>query len=104
MLRPEPFSGQYLYVSAEATRAAAQMARRRDRESRLVPTDEAPSASAVIVVLLEVIHGARVKHDPADIASLLLTRGVAVPVAQVEEVFRRYDLVKKTAPSRSPRC
>jgi hypothetical protein len=94
---------QYLYVSREPTRATAQVTRRREREAVAVPTAEAPPAAAVIEVLVEVIHGARVTLDAAAIAARLRGRGVVVTVEHVEEVFRRHDLVKKTARSRSRR-
>ena len=61
------------------------------------------ASAAVIEVLLEIIHGTVVRLDALDVAARLVARGVAVTSAQVEEVFRRYGLVKKTAPSRSRR-
>lgn len=97
-----PIEGEYLYVSANAERAATQLARRAHREP---PVEAArPLEPAVVIeVLVEVIHGAVVQLDAAQVAARLVARGVAVTVAQVVEVFRQHGVVKKTAPSRSPR-
>ncbi len=98
-----PIAGEYLYVSAHRERAAAQRARR----AQLGPPPEAaptPLEPAVVIeVLVEIIHGAVVRLDASHVAARLVARGVAVTVAQVEEVFRRHAVVKKTAPSHSPR-
>jgi hypothetical protein len=99
----ERFQGEYLYVSADAERAAIQVARRAQigREPKLA--EERLDPMLVIEVLAEVIHGSVVQLDAEDVASRLVARGVAASVAQVEEIFRRHDVGKKTAPSRSPR-
>lgn len=98
----ERLQGEYLYVSADAERAATQVARRAQigREPKL---DERLDPMMVIEVLAEVIHGSVVALDAEEVASRLVARGVAVTVAQVEEIFRRHGVGKKTAPSRSPR-
>ena len=97
----EPFKDVYLYLNADSKKAAAQLAARR----QLQPPAPAASGSGplldlslVIDVLVELIHHS--KEDAAAIAARLLAAGRPVTAAQVEEVFRRYD-VKKTAPSRS---
>lgn len=97
-----PIEGEYLYLSANRERAATQLASR----AQLGPPESAPMAlepGVVIEVLVEVIHGAVVRLDAPQVAARLVARGVPVTVAQVEEVFRRHRVVKKTAPSRSPR-
>ena len=99
----EVVGGQYLYVSSDPARAATQVARRLEQQPSPVPTAEAVSASTVIEVLLEVIHGARAKLDAAAVVSGLRARGSSATVEQVEEIFRRYGLEKKTPRSRSPR-
>ena len=98
-----PIEGEYLYVSADAERAATQLARRAQLgpPPETVPTALEPAV--VIEVLVEVIHSAVVRLDAPHVAARLVARGVAVTVAQVEEVCRRHGVVKKTAPSRSPR-
>lgn len=100
----ERLQGEYLYVSADAERAATQVARRAQigREPKLAK-DERLDPVMVIEVLAEVIHGSVVELDAEEVASRLVARGVAVTVAQVEEIFRRHGVVKKTASSRSPR-
>ena len=94
---------QYLYVSTEQARAAEQLARRREQGSAVAAVRRPLPAGAVVDVLLEVIHGARVKLDAAAIVARLGARGSSVTEQEVEEVFRCYGLVKKTARSRSPR-
>jgi hypothetical protein len=100
----ERLQGEYLYVSADAERAATQVARRAQigREPKLAK-DERLDPVMVIEVLAEVIHGSVVQLDAEEVASRVVARGVAVTVAQVEEIFRRHGVVKKKAPSRSPR-
>lgn len=99
----ERLQGEYLYVSADADRAATQVARRTQdgREPKLADVRLDPVM--VIEVLAEVIHGSVVALDAEDIVARLAARGVAVTVAQVAEIFRRHGVGKKTAPSRSPR-
>jgi hypothetical protein len=99
------WAGQRLYVSAEPRRAAAQQARREERDRR---AEEAlpPLAGAVAVeVLAEALRMSRVRIDPAVIAARVAARGLAVTVAQVQQLCRRYGLrtLKKTAGSASPR-
>lgn len=95
----------YLYVSIDRDRAATQVARRAQMGPETAPEkkEEALEPALVIEVLLEVIHGTVVRIDAHEVASRLAARRVAVTVAQVEEIFRRHQVVKKTAPSRSPR-
>ena len=96
----EPFGDVYLYLNAAPKKAGAQFAARR----QLLPPAPALLAgplldpSLVIDVLVAVIHHS--KEDATAIAARLLADGRSVSAAQVDEVFRRYD-VKKTAPSRS---
>ena len=98
----ERFEGDYLYLSAETGRAAAQMGRRTHlaREPAGRQTEIAPSL--VVEVLVEIIHG-RAQPDARELVLRLVARGLTVTTAQVEEVFRCYDVGKKTVPSRSPR-
>jgi hypothetical protein len=98
----EPLAGECLYVGHDGVRAAAQIARRAEMGRALTPavTARALASAAVIAVLVEIIHGTVVRLDAPDVAARLVARGVAVTSAQVEEVFRRYGLVKNTPPSR----
>jgi hypothetical protein len=98
-----PLWGEYLYTSAEKVRAAAQLTCR----TGLGPVSRsalgAPLAPALMVeVLLEVIRGASLRCDPAQVAARLVARGVTVTVTLVEEIMERHG-VKKTAPPRSRR-
>ncbi len=103
----ERLQGEYLYVDANKARAAAQVAQRRAQIDEALKKTQAMAPdmelSLVIEVLIEVIHGALVRLDANAVAARLAARGVAVRAAQVEEVFRRHGVVKKTAPSRSRR-
>ena len=101
LLARERIEELYLYVSVEAKRAAAQVAKRRERmtttgEEFALPDD------TVIEVLLEVVRGAKVLVAPAVVAERLRARGVPVTVAQTKQVYAHYGIeVKKTARSRS---
>lgn len=101
----EPLAGEYLYVSADGTRAAAQAAARREHAQREAKTGsgttgEASAPSLVIAVLLELIHGAEVTLDARAIATRLRGRGLPATVEQVKEIFAAHGLEKKTARSR----
>lgn len=97
----------YLYISVDSDRAASQVAQHAkmgpETPAAKMEEKEALGPALVIEVLLEVIHGTVVRIDAQEIASRLAARRVVVSVAQVEEVFRHHGVVKKTAPSRSPR-
>jgi hypothetical protein len=96
----EPLEGRYVYVSAAKRHARAQLSHR----AALLPAVSPPpplDAARVIDVLIAVIR-APGAHAEA-IARDLRARGLAVPDAQVAEVFARYDLGKKTARSPSKR-
>lgn len=99
----EQVQSLYVYVSPVPRAARAQLARRRALE---VPPAGPPSAppldsARVIDVLLAVIHGPRA--SARKIATDLRARGLGVTDAQVEDLFARYGLGKKTARSRSRR-
>jgi hypothetical protein len=99
----EEVQSLYVYVSPLPDAARAQLARRRALE---VPSAGSPSAppldsARVIDVLLAVIHGPRA--SARKIATDLRARGLGVTDAQVEDLFARYGLGKKTARSRSRR-
>jgi len=96
----EPWVGQYLYVSADAARAAAQLALRRTQSGSRTTIEVA--TSAVIEVLLDFVRGAGVQIDTRCVSERLGARGVVVTPEQVEEIFSRHG-VKKTAISPSKR-
>lgn len=90
-----PIAGEYLYVSANRARAATQLARRAQLGPPPASAPKDLEPAVVIEVLVEVIHGVVVRLDAQHVAARLVARGVAVTVAQVEEVFRRHGVVKK---------
>jgi hypothetical protein len=98
----ETWAAQYLYVSADAARAAEQLALRRTQPGMASGTAVEVTASAVIDVLLDLVRSAGVQVDAAGVAERLNARGIAVTPEQVEDIFRRHG-VKKTAHSRSKR-
>jgi hypothetical protein len=98
----ETWAAQYLYVSADAARAAAQLSLRQAQPEMASETAAAVTTSAVIDVLLDLVRSAGVQVDVERIAERLNARGIAVTPEQVEDIFRRHG-VKKTARSRSKR-
>ena len=104
----ELFADEYLYVSGDGARAAAQVVHRREHAGRAAQTEAgrtmpAAAPSVVIAVLLEVIHGAEVTLDAPAIAARLRDRGILIGVEEVEGIFAANGLQKKTARSRSRR-
>jgi len=89
--------GEYLYVSATAQKAAAQVAAR-EKQCAAVRSSLRPlELLQVIDVLVAVIHASRA--DARKIATRLQARGQDVTPEQVEIVFATYAIKKKT---RSP--
>jgi hypothetical protein len=100
----ELFTGEYLYLSTDAARAEAQLARRTQLgQAASVTASGELTPALVIEVLVEIIDGTVVQIDARQVAARLMARGVPVTTAQVEEVCRRHGVKKKTAPPRSPR-
>lgn len=97
----EPVADEYLYLSAKGARAATQVDRRRKALESSSPALPPLDLARVVDVLVCVIQGP--KDDARAIAARLKARGVEVSAEQVEAVFAHYDVVKKTAPSRSRR-
>lgn len=96
----ELLDGLFLYVSAERERAAAQVSRRRQKPAAVAQAAVLSGQSLEIAVLLEVIHGARLIPDAAQIVERLAGKGVGVARDQVEAIFHKHGL-KKTPASRS---
>ena len=96
----ELLDGLFLYVSAERERAAAQVSRRRQKPAAVVQAAVLSGQSLEIAVLLEVIHGARLIPEPAQVVERLAGKGVGVGRDQVEAIFHKHGL-KKTPGSRS---
>jgi hypothetical protein len=99
--------GEYLYVGADGARATVQVAHRRlkieEAAEKSQPAAAEIAPSLVIEVLIEVIHGSVVRLDARQVAGHLAARAIVVTEEQVGDIFRRYGVVKKTAPSPSRR-
>ncbi len=93
----------YVYVSASARTARAQLKQRRGSQTTAAAPPPSPplDTARVIDVLLAVIHAP--DACAGDVGTELRRQGRAVSDAQVEELFSRYHLGKKTAHSRSRR-
>lgn len=96
----------YLYLSADAGRAAEQVAARRQlaavrAESLRVATDE-----EVVEVLVEALRSAPEIPAPTLVAGRLVARGVRLEPHHVQQVYEEHGLVpgKKTAGSSSRPC
>ena len=98
----ETWAAQYLYLSADAARAEAQLTLRRTQPGMASGAAVEVTASAVIDVLLDLVRSAGVQVDASCVAERLNARGIAVTPGQVEDIFSRHG-VKKTARSRSKR-
>jgi hypothetical protein len=89
------FDGVHLYISADATRAATQVAGRQTLAAeavRVVPAEHA------IEVLVEALRCAPQLPAPTTVAERLAARGLHLGARDVEQVFETYGLVpgKKT--------
>jgi hypothetical protein len=92
----------YVYVSPLLNTAQVQLARRRALDLPQMRPSAPPLDSArVIDVLLTVIRTPQ--SSSGKVAADLRKRGLGVTDTQVEDVFARYELGKKTARSRSRR-
>jgi len=94
----ERVEARYVYVDVIPEGAAAQLARRR----AAAPAAEARlDLARVVDVLVAVIRDPRA--NAPQIAAHLRARGLSLTDGQVEDVFTRHELGKKTARSRSRR-
>jgi hypothetical protein len=98
-----PLGEQYLYVSARKRVAKAQIARRRDALEAAPLRAAGVPTQAIVDVLLEAIHGARVEPDPQAIALGLAARGSRVSVEDVDAILEAHGLKKTAGSSRSRR-
>lgn len=89
------FEGSYLYLSQDPGRSKRQTAKRRELTTAgLVPV---VSDQLVIEVLVEVIRQADKVPDVHKVAAKLGQRGLQLTVPQVQEIFGRYGIEKKTS-------
>lgn len=102
-IRRESVGPTYLYVSADAIRAATQVEnRRRSVEAAALSSKGLPDM-VVVEVLLEVIHDAAAWTSPKVVSRRLQAKGMAVSAEQVEGIYREHGIVKKGRHSRSRR-
>lgn len=100
----EVIQDEYVYVAAARRRSETQLKRRRALVATGLPTTTAPPVPTLEVeVLHEVVHGTVIRLDAQEVAARLVARGIAATAAQVEQVFQRHSVEKKTARSRSRR-
>lgn len=93
---------KWLYLSADASRATKQWARRQAQKKRAAVLSGPLSAAMTIEVLVEVLQSSRVLVTPEQVVRRLHHQGVSVPLEHVQWVFERYELGKKGGPD-SPR-
>lgn len=94
----ELLRGVFLYVSADAARAVMQVTCRQQQQIVAPPAARDAGHPLVIEVLLDVIHGADLVSDPADIVARLVARGIEVTRDQVDVIFHQHGLKKTPGP------
>lgn len=88
----------WLYLSADASRAAKQWARRQAQKKRAAVLLGPLTAAMTIEVLVEVLQSSYVLVTPEQVVRRLHHHGVSVPLEHVQWVFERYELGKKGGP------
>lgn len=83
----------YLYVSAEPTRAAAQVAERKALTATLAEVLRVATDEEVVEVLVEALRAAPEIPEPALVAQRLVARGVRLEPHHVEQVYEEHGLV-----------
>lgn len=98
-LSREPVGDVFVYLAANSKIATAQLARRHTQPvyEKLPPLDPLRTIEVLVAVIRDP------KQEASTIARRLRVAGVEIRQAQVEEVFERYELEKKTVPYRSRR-
>ena len=93
----------WLYLSADATRAAKQWTRRLVQKKRAAVLPGPLTAAMTVEVLVEVLQSSqpRVLATPEQVMRRLHHQGVRVPLEHVQWVFERYELGKKGGPDSS---
>lgn len=93
---------RWLYLSADAARAAKQWTRRLAQAKRAATLSGPLTAAMTIEVLVEVLQSSQVLVTPEQVVRRLHHQGISVPLQHVQWVFERYELEKKGGPD-SPR-
>lgn len=89
---------RWLYLSANASRAAKQWARRQTQKKRAAVLLGPLTAAMTVEVLVEVLQSSRVLVTPEQVVRRLHHQGVSVTLEHVQWVFERYELGKKGGP------
>ncbi|MBM2850604.1 MAG: hypothetical protein HW418_3546 [Anaerolineales bacterium] len=91
---------RWLYLSADASRAAKQWARRQAQKKRSAVLLGPLSSAMTVEVLVYVLQSSRplVLVTPEQVVRRLHHQGVSVPLEHVHWVFERYELGKKGGP------
>lgn len=94
------FEAVHVYVSADAARAAQQLAGRSALACERAEAERALTAEETVEILLEALRGAPEIPAPVVVAERLAARGLRLREREVEKVFATYGLVpgKKTPP------
>lgn len=88
----------WLYLSADASRAAKQWARRQAQKKHAAVLLGPLTAAMTVEVLVEVLQSSHVLVTPEQVVRRLHHQGVSVPLEHVQWVFNRYELEKKGGP------
>lgn len=92
----------FLYLAIDPDTAKTQVVERKRLLEAPQPAGP-PGPAVVIEVLVEIIHDARARADPAAVSKQLAARGISVTGVQVEEIFSEHGIEKKGGRSRSRR-
>ncbi|MFQ5696391.1 MAG: hypothetical protein ACE5HB_10415, partial [Terriglobia bacterium] len=92
----------WLYLSADAVRAAKQWSRRQAQKKRIAVELGPLTEAMTIEVLVAVLQDSRVLTTPEQVVRRLHYQSIRVPLDHVRWVFERYGLGKKGDPD-SPR-
>ncbi len=95
-------NNRWLYLSADASRAAKQWARRQAQKKRAAVLLGPLTAAMTVEVLVVVLQSSRVLVTPEQVVRRIHHQGIRVPLEHVQWVFERYELAKKGGPD-SPR-
>ncbi|MEK7716597.1 MAG: hypothetical protein AAB322_02455 [Pseudomonadota bacterium] len=91
----------WLYLSANASRAAKQWTRRQAQKKRAAVILGPLTTAMTVEVLVQVLQSSRVIVTPEEVIRRLHHQGVSVPLEHVQWVFERYELGKKGGPDSS---
>lgn len=95
----EAYRGKYLYVSADADRAAEQVRQRQEGDRAVARILREPTVEETIEILGEALRGAAEIPSPLDVVRGLAARCVSVEPRHVRSVYKAHGLApgKKTA-------